>query len=134
MANDRSDLNLSGAWHGRYNYPTKKPPVFFAAALAESGGWLNGTITETVPTKVGTERTLEAIVEGRRTGHAVTFLKLYTTNLSRFDSVQYVGTLSDNGLEIEGRWTVPANWSGTFLMIRSSGIAAPVEESVSEKI
>ncbi len=36
--------------------------------------------------------------------------------------VEYEGILSGDGTEIEGRWTIPGNCSGTFLMIRSSQI------------
>ncbi len=133
-ADESSGLNLSGAWHGRYAYPRVKAPVFFAATLAESLGWISGAITEAVPTKTGGKRTLESVVEGRRAGHSVTFLKLYSGDFGSFDSVRYVGTLSDDGLEIEGRWTVPGNWSGTFLMIRASGIAVPLAQAVTEKV
>jgi hypothetical protein len=31
------------------------------------------------------------------------------------------GRINENAMEIEGRWRVPGNWSGKFLMIRAGG-------------
>ena len=44
------------------------------------------------------------------------------------------GGLDDNGNEIEGRWTVPGIWSGTFLMVRNSGAREEVREKIGEEI
>jgi len=71
-------LDLSGTWHGQYNYQgRKKDPVPFVAHLAEGDSWLTGVITEvgTVGTAKGIE--IEATVDGRRAGRSIIFLKLY---------------------------------------------------------
>ena len=48
------------------------------------------------------------------------FTKSYDAADENYSVVEYEGTLSGDGTEIEGRWTIPSNCSGTFLMIRSS--------------
>jgi hypothetical protein len=36
-------------------------------------------------------------------------------------AVEYEGTISDDFMEIDGRWFIPGSWAGRFLMIRSGG-------------
>jgi hypothetical protein len=42
--------------------------------------------------------------------------------------------LSGDGTEIEGQWKVSRNWSGKFLMIRSSGKTEAVDRKVFERV
>ena len=61
------------------------------------------------------------MLSGYRVGDAVTFTKTYEGPEKPNHSVQYEGTLTDDFLEIEGRWFIPGSWAGRFLMIRSGG-------------
>jgi len=47
--------------------------------------------------------------------------------------VAYEGTLSRDGTEIEGRWSIPPRSSGKFLMIRSTGKAATVARKAMQR-
>ena len=47
---------------------------------------------------------------------------------------RYEGRIQPGGDEIEGEWTIPGNWSGTFLMVRGPRAKAKVERRVTEKI
>jgi hypothetical protein len=124
------DLDLSGTWHGFYNYPIPQEPVPFTATLIETSGDLTGS-TEEVG-NVGDARglTITATLQGRRTGFSITWLKIYDGEFQHYDAVRYAGAISEDGLEIEGRWTVPGHWSGTFLMIRAGGIPQEVEAEI----
>ncbi len=123
-------LDLSGVWQGVYSYPVSRKPVSFVATLSETGGWLTGATEETGTVGDARGLTISATLQGRRTGRSVTFLKTYDGAYRGYDSVQYTGEVNEDGIEIEGRWTVRSNWSGTFLMIRSSG---PPVASVAER-
>ncbi len=115
-------LDLSGTWQGFYNYPIAHEPVPFTTTLTDADGTLLGA-TEEVG-NVGDARglTISATLQGRRAGFSITWLKIYDGQFQHYDAVRYTGTISEDGLEIEGRWTVPGNWSGTFLMIRAAGL------------
>ncbi len=114
------ESDLSGAWSGLYTFPRAQPPVFFEAVLVEATSWLTGTITEEVEIE-GHRRMLEAVVQGRRSGSSVTWLKIYDGGLRAYDAVHYEGRVNAEATEIEGKWRIPGNWSGGFLMIRAGG-------------
>ncbi len=124
-------LDLSGVWHGLFNYPTAQPPVAFTATLTETGGLLGGATEEIGQVGEAAGVTISATLQGRRSGFAVVWLKIYDGAFRHYDTVRYQGDVSEDGLEIEGRWTVPGHWSGTFLMIRAGSLAkdlaVPVE-------
>lgn len=128
------ELDLTGLWRGLYSYPIKRTPVPFTASLAESGSWLTGATEEVATARAALGRTLTATLQGRRTGSSVRFLKLYDSPMRVYDSVAYEGSVNAEGTEIEGRWTVPGNWSGTFLMIREGEIAATRTRTAKEKV
>ena len=128
------EFNLTGLWRGLYSYPINRAPVPFTASLAESGSWLTGATEEVATGRAALGRTLTATLQGRRAGSSVTLLKLYNCSLRAYDSVAYEGAINAEGTEIEGRWTVPGNWSGTFLMIRGGEIAATRTRTAKEKV
>ena len=129
-----SDLDLSGTWQGFYNYPIAKEPVAFTAMLTDTEGDLVGATEDVADSGPIRGQTISATLQGRRVGFSITWLKVYDGDLQYYDAVRYAGTISEDGLEIEGRWTVAPHWSGTFLMIRASGIAQTVEAEVSAPV
>jgi hypothetical protein len=113
--------NLTGVWHGIYSYPIARAPVSFVATLIETGSTVSGTTHELCGLGGSPDETLYATLLGRRQNAAVTFVKTYDGANPHYGTVAYEGTLSADGTEIEGRWIVPGNWSGKFLMIRPAG-------------
>ena len=125
--------NLTGVWQGLYSYPYGQS-VSFVATLIDSGASFSGTIHE--PSIFGGD-TIYAMLAGTRQGSAVSFLKTYEKSAGPeyASSVQYEGALNGDATEIEGRWTIRVfSLSGKFLMIRSAGKAAEVEQKVSEQV
>ena len=128
------EFNLTGVWRGLYSYPIKRAPVPFTASVNESGCWITGATEEVATARAAFGRTLTATLQGRRSGSSVRFLKLYDCPMRVYDSVAYEGSVNAEGTEIEGRWTVPGNWSGKFLMIREGEIALTRARTVKEKV
>ncbi len=123
--------DLSGEWRGLYNYPAAQPPTEFAATLHDAGGTLSGHTVE--PGLRGGAVT--ARLDGRRTGTAVTFMKLYDDDRNGdYDTVAYQGAVDADGTEIAGRWTIPGIWSGTFIMVREKGVDAEVAAAIAEPV
>jgi hypothetical protein len=120
--------NLTGVWQGLYTYPHGQS-VSFVATLIDSAGALSGSTHEPGGHGDAASGTLYATLSGRRDGSAVTFRKTYDGKVPRYHAVNYAGTLNAEATEVEGRWTIPGVWSGTFLMIRP----ARKEESVERK-
>lgn len=126
--------NVTGRWEGIFNYPRGMAPNGFAATLVEQAGAITGETHER--SDVGQERgdELVAMVEGDRVGSAVRFTKRYD-DLARADyAVRYDGTLSPEGDEIVGEWTIPGVWSGSFIMVREKGRSVADERRVSEEV
>ena len=129
-----SPLNLTGVWHGLYSYPVAMPSVPFVATLSDQGGWLNGTTEEIGRVADTVGRALTAGLQGRRSGRSITMLKIYDGASDYYDSVHYAGELNEEGTEISGSWRVAANWSGTFMMVRSrTAKAAVAKETVARR-
>ena len=125
--------NLTGVWQGLYTYPYGQS-VSFVATLIDSGGSFSGTIHEPCVLGDSPNKTLYATLDGTRQDSAVSFLKTYQDAGPNYGSVQYDGALNGDATEIEGRWNIGGVWSGKFLMIRSAGKAAEVEQKVSERV
>ena len=124
--------NLTGVWHGIYSYPIARAPVSFVATLIESASAVTGTTHEPCAFGGSPNDVLYATVLGSRQDSAVAFMKTYDGANPHYGTVAYEGTLSPDRTEIEGRWIVPGNWSGKFLMIRSVGKAEAVARTVFE--
>lgn len=123
--------DLSGKWHGIFNYPHSAPPTDFEAAINDSAGALVGSITEVDPI---TGETLTATLDGGRTGGRVHFTKYYEADDENFDTVFYEGQVAEDGLEIQGRWNIPGAWSGSFIMIRAKGAEATIEAEIAQTV
>lgn len=130
--------NLTGVWHGLYNYDLAPAPVYFVATLMSGKGWISGTSHEAVNEIVGQALTLFATLEGSLDGAKVTFVKTYDGSGGWDHSVPYTGTLSPDATEIEGTWEIvePGHhpFTGRFLMIRSEGASEAAVREVYEKV
>ena len=125
--------NLTGVWHGLYTYPYGGVSVSFVATLIESGASLSGSTHEPSVLGDGPGAMLYAMLEGSREGRTVSFIKTYQGAGPNFSAVEYDGALNGDGTEIEGRWNIPGVWSGKFLMVRSAGKAAKIEQKQTER-
>lgn len=128
-----AQTSLTGLWHGQFSYPRAMAPEFFSATLLETSDLLGGSIQETIQNGRHNGKTFYASISGQRSGNQIRFTKRYETP-PLAHSILYEGTLNADATEIEGTWTVPNSWSGKFLMIRSSGVAAKSSKRVAEKI
>jgi len=125
--------SLTGIWHGIYSYPLPRASVSFVATLIETARAVSGTTHEPCTIGGSSNEILYATLLGSRQDSAVAFVKTYDGANPRYGTVAYDGTLSPDGTEIEGRWTVPGNWSGKFLMIRPAGKAEVAARTVFER-
>jgi hypothetical protein len=132
MSGAGGDVDLSGRWTGIYNYPSMYPPNTFEATLRDVGGAVTGVIVQPAEFFEPAGTMQHAVIEGRRDGSALSFIKIYD-DLNR-PTPHYSGTIQPGGDEIEGEWTIPGDWSGTFLMIRASGSEEAIERKVSEEV
>lgn len=131
MADDAR--NLTGVWQGLYTYPNGQS-VSFVATLIDSAGALSGSTHEPGAHGDASSGTLYATLAGQRSGSAVTFRKTYEGKRPRYRAVDYAGTLNADATEIEGRWTIPGVWSGTFLMIRPARNEASVKREAIQEV
>lgn len=117
--------SVTGVWSGVYSYPRDLEPGEFTATLLDFGGTISGMIHEPdVWDHSEGGGLLYADVSGRRRGFHIEFAKSYIGVGDWAHTVHYAGTLSSDGLEIEGTWEIPGHWSGRFLMIRATREAA----------
>lgn len=132
MSSGGGDYDLSGLWVGMFNYPAEFPPNNFEAELRDAAGLITGLISQ--PREIfdypGPPR--QAVVDGHRSGSQLSFVKVYD-DLERH-TVHYSGTIQPGGDEIEGIWTIPGDWSGTFMMVRARREKAAEEQKVGEKV
>ena len=126
------EQDLSGKWSGIYNYPSLFPANSFEAELRDEGGIVTGIITQPREYFEGPGPPQQAVIEGRRDGGIVSFVKFYD-DLNR-PTPHYRGTVRPGGDEIEGQWTIEGHWSGTFLMIRGSRAGEAIERRISETV
>ena len=128
------DLNLSGNWKGIFTYPHTLPPNQFDAELRDHAGMLTGETFEVGGSGAGRGQPLHAMIEGRRQGSDVDFIKHYDVFRRAGTPVHYSGSVSADGSEISGVWDIPGSWSGTFLMIRARPKAAAAERKTAETV
>jgi hypothetical protein len=124
--------DLSGHWTGLYNYPRDFPPNMFEAVIRDVGGAIAGEISQPGEFFEPPGTVQHALIEGRRQGSELVFIKIYD-DIAR-PTPHYRGTIQPGGDEIEGEWTIPGDWSGTFLMIRGARAKAAEERKVSEEV
>ena len=118
-------FDLTGRWSGIFSYPAQFPPNTFEAEIRDSGGLVTGVITQPREFFEEDGPPRQAVIDGRREGDRLTFVKFYD-DLDR-PTPHYHGRIQPGGDEVSGEWTIPGDWSGTFIMIRSSKEAAREE-------
>ena len=126
------EYDLTGEWSGIYNYPAHYPPNSFEASIRDSGGVITGVIRQPGEFFEPAGTMQHAVIEGSRDGSMVRFVKMYD-DLNR-PTPHYSGIVQPGGDEIEGEWTIPGDWSGTFLMIRGGKAEAEEALEVGEEI
>ena len=88
----------------------------FVATISDNAGSLSGTTTEASEVFIGADE--RADIRGVRNGACVSFHKYYDGSGAYGHSVTYDGTLSADGQQVEGRWSLE-DYSGSFVMSRS---------------
>jgi hypothetical protein len=137
MSEGRSQRSrsLTGVWLGIYSYPPgTQPPVGFTATLIEAAGMLSGSVHEPCTWGGSPGEILFFTLNGSRQGDAVNFLKTYHGTNPYYSRIIYDGTVNDDATEIEGRWTIPGDWSGRFLMTRSGAQLQETAKRESAKV
>ena len=115
--------SLTGVWLGLFTYPRAIKAGNFSATLLETVTRLTGSTSEIWPRAPRAGETVLATILGSRNGLEVRFTKTYEGPEKPNHSVEYDGMVTSDLSEIEGRWWIPGNWAGRFLMIRSGGRA-----------
>lgn len=87
--------DLSGIWLG--TYWQQGQPVRFEMTLVQGGNTINGNVLD--DNYLG-----EASLAGTITGRSVSFTKKYV--MGSRHSVQYSGTVSEDGNSIKGKWRI----------------------------
>lgn len=127
-----ADFDLSGRWSGIFSYPSLLPPNSFEAEIRDVGGLITGVITQPREGFEPSGPPRQAMIDGRREGEDVTFVKFYD-DLDR-PTPHYHGRIQAGGDEVNGEWTIPGDWSGTFIMIRKAEGSASEQRRVGEEI
>jgi hypothetical protein len=127
-----AEYDLTGRWSGIFNYPAMFPPNSFEAEIRDTSGLIAGLITQPREAFEGPGPDRQAVIEGSREGNIVRFVKYYD-DLDR-PTPHYHGIIQPGGNEIEGEWTIPGDWSGTFLMIRGAGNEEAVAREVTVEV
>lgn len=124
-------LDLTGIWDGLYRYkdvPDAAPATPFLATIKETSGAFTGTVLE--PHEFD-DLTIGATIHGRRDMCDSQFAKDYETDDEYYrETVQYRGTLSEDGEMITGEWSI-GHWAGAFEMTRELGASEALAEKVS---
>lgn len=127
------EQNLTGVWQGLFTYPAFFRAGQFTATLIDTANRLSGSTSEVYPFPPRSGDTVLAMLSGVRGGMSVRFTKTYEGPEEPNHSVEYEGVLTDDHLEIEGRWFIPGDWAGRFLMIRSGGRSVEVARQAFER-
>ena len=128
-----AETSLTGAWSGAYRYPGDRfPETVFEAVIEEHAGAFTGSTKEPNILRPWLGSIITADIDGHRSGQNVSFTKFMDGSGGMRHAILYEGVADADFTRIEGRWTIPREWSGTFFMVRETGAAANVaqEEAV----
>lgn len=110
---------LTGAWSGAYRYPTSAyPETVFEAQITENAGFFTGTTIEPNLLRPHFGPVVTADIDGVRDGLNVRFNKFLNGSGGMRHVVIYEGVASADLMRVDGRWTIPGDWSGSFFMER----------------
>ena len=125
--------SLSGSWSGAYRFPNDvRPEVVFNVQIDEVEGAFLGALQEPNVYGLTSGSVITSDIEGVRTGQSVAFTKFYNGSGGMAHAVRYEGAADANLTRIDGKWSIPRDWSGTFFMVRDDGAAeAAVERAES---
>jgi hypothetical protein len=126
-------VDLTGVWDGLFTHPGHEQ-VSFTATLIDTGTTLSGSTHEKCMMPACPRRTHNALLDGSRSGSSLSFTKTYDPPGFGYDIVLYEGTLNADATEIDGRWSIPRDLSGKFLMIRSGASVARRVDAVRERV
>jgi hypothetical protein len=124
---------LTGSWSGAFRYPDDAfPETVFNAQIEENiAGAFVGSVQEPNIIRPHLSAIIDATLEGAREGSALNFIKYYNGNGGMGHLVTYDGVVDANFQRIDGKWSVPGSWSGTFFMERDD---LGEEEAVEVKV
>jgi hypothetical protein len=126
--------SLSGAWSGAYSYPNNAgPETVFNVEIEEVGGAFTGALQEPNLLRPHLGPVVTADIEGVRSGQSVAFTKFYDGSGGMSHAVRYEGNADAALMRIDGRWTIPGAWSGTFFMVRDDVGAEAEAAELAEK-
>ena len=128
--------SLTGSWSGAYRFPNDaRPEVVFNAQIEEVGGAFTGALQEPNAYGYTSGDVVTSDIEGVRTGQTVVFTKFYDGSGGMAHAVRYEGAADPDLSRIDGKWSIPRDWSGTFFMVRDdSAEEAAVERAESTDI
>ena len=121
--------DVSGRWRGIYSYDATGASNSFDAELFDHAGRITGETSEASDFLDDIDPIQRAFLDGSRSGDVIAFVKCYDELHRVGDPVAYDGTISEDGDEIAGRWTIHGTWSGRFLMIRTSQHESAVQQT-----
>ena len=132
-----SHASLSGTWSGSYRYPGEAfPETVFSAVIEERDALFTGTTQEPNISRpwIG-DAVITADIDGTREGCDVRFSKFMNGSGGMRHVVLYEGVANEKLSRIEGRWTIPGEWSGSFFMERDDdGASEAVRRSTEEEV
>ncbi|MBC7768530.1 MAG: hypothetical protein H7124_07065 [Phycisphaerales bacterium] len=128
--------SLTGSWSGAYRYPRDAgPETVFNVEIEEVGGAFTGAMQEPNVIRLAPGPVVTADIEGTRSGASVVFVKFYNGSGGMAHAIRYEGTVDEALTRIEGTWSIPRDWSGTFFMVRDDlGAEAQAEAKIEEPI
>ena len=136
-----AQVDLTGRWTGVYFYPPDPvqnpfddcPPTPFPAELSDVAGVVTGTTSE--PDMIhGQVVDIPSVIDGSHDGSSLRFVKFSEAAEGFEEPIHYDGAISNDGLAIDGRWSIPGAWSGTFRMQRQSGAVAQGEIAAADSM
>lgn len=134
-------IDLTGRWTGVYFYPVDPvlnplddcPPTPFLAWLSDVAGTVTGTTSEP-DVMYNASTIIPSVIDGSHDGSTLRFVKFSNAPEGFEDPIHYEGAISGDGLSVEGRWSIPDGWSGTFRMQRQSGVVARLEAGAADSM
>lgn len=111
MSKSDSNHSVQGSWRGQYYYAGDSNANGFEAVFVDIKGVVEGNILDD-------GRLGEAVVGGSFSYPELRFTKVYRQ--AGTHAVRYIGTMSENGKVIRGRWVIPGATTGTWVAIRYS--------------